>query len=69
MIKATMSCINCKQEKSIPNEKLEEYVSLDQHGELDLCSDCQKLWSIAVKKMRDDRAKEFSELQKRFNII
>lgn len=69
MIKATMVCDNCKEEKTIPHEEIGEAVELEKIGELNFCSDCQTLWSIAVDKMRESRAKEFSNLRKRFGIV
>ena len=69
MIKATMFCTNCKAEKEIPCEELESAIALDKQGELNLCSDCQKLWASEVGKFREEKNKRFAELQLRFGIV
>ncbi len=68
MIKATMFCTKCKKEKEIPHEEIDSAVVLDKEGELNLCSDCMKLWTHAVDILRQDRATRFAKIQKRFGI-
>ena len=68
MIKATMVCTHCTGEKDIPREELDKAVLDDNVGELNLCSDCMKLWSNAVDILKQDRASKFAEIQKQFGI-
>ena len=68
MIKATMVCTNCKEEKEIARAELEKAVELDNMGELNLCSDCRKLWETEVARFREDKDKRFIEIQERFGI-
>ncbi len=68
MIKAYMTCTNCKKEKEIPREGLAIAVDLDDTGELNLCSDCQKLWEEAVEELRRTQGASFARLQKMFGV-
>ncbi len=68
MIKATMVCTNCKEEKVIPPDELKEAVMLNDDGELNLCSDCRKLWENGVKIFREEREERFADLQRAFGI-
>lgn len=68
MIKATMVCTNCHEEKEIPPDELLHAFDLNSVGELNLCSDCRKLWETAMKEYKEYKAKEFAAIQKRFGI-
>ena len=68
MIKATIICTNCKKEKEIPYAELGSALLLDKEGELNLCSDCQKLWGTETAILRKETAKRFAMLQERFGI-
>lgn len=68
MIKASMVCTNCKAEKDIPREELENALALDNEGELHLCFTCQQVWKAAVDRLHKRRAKDFADLQKSFGL-
>lgn len=68
MIKVTMVCTNCKEEKVIPDEELRNAILLDKDGELHLCSDCEKLWAKVMAEFKAERDMMFSDIQKRFGI-
>ena len=68
MIKATMVCSNCKKEEALSGAELREALEQDSRGEFHLCSDCSKLWSLEMVKLREERHEMFAKLQEKFGI-
>ena len=68
MIKATMTCTNCKRDRDIPSDELHHAVMLDREGELNLCTACEKMWVTTITILNKERDTAFAEYQEQFGM-